>query len=81
MNMDLLEIIISGVGGACLVFAGVIFFCWYCYWSKSTVGKLESENEQLRKQVAKYQLDNNLLQRQVNELVGMVHDNTEASEK
>lgn len=47
-------------------------------WSDTRVGKLLSENDRLKSEIAKKQLENDLLQRQVGELTDMVCGNSEA---
>ena len=70
---ELVVEIILGVGVWCSVF---LLGFYFIYWPDSKNGKVQAENEKLRKQVARSQLDNHLLQRQVDELVDMVYGNT-----
>ena len=76
--MEVLEIVLQAAALVVLLGFLMYLFIFTFVWSDTRVGKLLSENDRLKCEIAKKQLENDFLQRYVSELTDMVRRNSEA---
>lgn len=73
MNTEVFELVMAVIGT--LFIGGALMYLYIntFIWPETKIGKLQSENKWLKEQTAQYKLDNDLLNCQVETLIGMLN--------
>ena len=79
MEMQFIQLVFGIVGILILVAYAVYLYVSTFVWSETKIGKLQSENECLKKKLVAEKLENDLLKREKQQLIDMVYDLPEAS--